>query len=36
VRRLALNPIPNSAGSAQNFTRALRAVEGTLKRLEVQ
>jgi hypothetical protein len=31
VRRLALNPIPNSAGSAQNFARVLRAVEGTLE-----
>ncbi|KAJ7348001.1 hypothetical protein DFH08DRAFT_156029 [Mycena albidolilacea] len=36
VRRLALNPIPNSPGSAQNFARVLRAVEGTLERLEVQ
>ncbi|KAJ7675031.1 hypothetical protein B0H14DRAFT_3908940 [Mycena olivaceomarginata] len=33
-RRLALNPISNGAGSAQNFARVLRAVEGTLERLE--
>jgi hypothetical protein len=31
VRRLALNPISNSAGSTQNFARVLCAVEGTLE-----
>ncbi|KAJ7884632.1 hypothetical protein B0H14DRAFT_3742246 [Mycena olivaceomarginata] len=31
VRRLALNPILNSAGSTQNFARGLCTVEGTLE-----
>ncbi|KAJ7803133.1 hypothetical protein B0H14DRAFT_3778738 [Mycena olivaceomarginata] len=31
VRRLALNPIPNSAGSAQNFAMVLCAVEDMLE-----
>ncbi|KAF8217999.1 hypothetical protein K438DRAFT_16315 [Mycena galopus ATCC 62051] len=36
VRRLAVNPIPNSANSAQNFARVLSAVQSTLERLEIQ
>ncbi|KAJ7244384.1 hypothetical protein B0H12DRAFT_1236122 [Mycena haematopus] len=36
VRRLAVNPIPNSINSAHNFTRVLNAVETTLERLDIQ
>ncbi|KAJ6480145.1 hypothetical protein C8R45DRAFT_1215978 [Mycena sanguinolenta] len=36
VRRLAVNPIPNSINSAQNLARVLSAVEGTLERLDIQ
>ncbi|KAJ6629386.1 hypothetical protein B0H10DRAFT_1363560 [Mycena sp. CBHHK59/15] len=36
VRRLALNPIPNSVNSAANMARVLSAVEGTLERLDIQ
>ncbi|KAJ7474755.1 hypothetical protein FB451DRAFT_1246524 [Mycena latifolia] len=36
VRRLALNPIPNSPHSATHLAKALSAVEGTLERLDLQ
>lgn len=36
VRRLAVNPIPNSKNSPQNFARVLSAVETTLERLDIQ
>ncbi|KAJ7062051.1 hypothetical protein C8F01DRAFT_1230543 [Mycena amicta] len=36
VRRLAINPIPNSVNSAVNFAKVLSAVETTLERLDVQ
>ncbi|KAF7377987.1 Glyceraldehyde-3-phosphate dehydrogenase [Mycena sanguinolenta] len=36
VRGLAVNPIPNSISSAQNFTRVLSAVENTVERLDIQ
>ncbi|KAJ6551839.1 hypothetical protein B0H19DRAFT_1159127 [Mycena capillaripes] len=36
VRRLAINPIPNSSNSAKNFARVLSAVENNLERLDVQ
>jgi hypothetical protein len=36
VRRLAVNPIPNSINSSQNFARFLTVVENTLERLDIQ
>ncbi|KAF7340386.1 hypothetical protein MVEN_01958100 [Mycena venus] len=36
VRQLAVNPIPNSRNSPQNFARILSAVELTLERLDIQ
>ncbi|KAJ7708290.1 hypothetical protein B0H17DRAFT_453897 [Mycena rosella] len=36
VRRLALNPIPNSPHSAAHLAKVLRGVEGTLERLDLQ
>ncbi|KAF7303658.1 hypothetical protein MIND_00595200 [Mycena indigotica] len=36
VRRLAINPIPNSPNSAGNFAKVLSSVETTLERLDVQ
>ncbi|KAF7368772.1 hypothetical protein MVEN_00202300 [Mycena venus] len=36
IRRLAVNPIPNSVNSERNFARILSAVENTLERLDLQ
>ncbi|KAJ6555203.1 hypothetical protein DFH09DRAFT_1318388 [Mycena vulgaris] len=36
VRRLALNPLPNSPHSAAHLVNVLSAVEGTLERLDLQ
>ncbi|KAF7367694.1 hypothetical protein MSAN_00833200 [Mycena sanguinolenta] len=36
VRRLAVNPIPNSMNSPYNFARILSAVERTLERIDIQ
>ncbi|KAJ6459646.1 hypothetical protein C8R45DRAFT_553972 [Mycena sanguinolenta] len=36
VRRLAVNPIPNSMNSPYNFARILGAVERTLERIDIQ